>query len=125
MSQISVFLALLCHMASTAPLTILDSVKYPNARCLDGSQFGLYVKLAAGGSDAPEGKWLVVLNGGGLCTHESDCVERSKTELGSSKHFTPQFNFSSLSFTSGVPFDDAFRVALAPLFDLSWKNRWF
>ena len=42
----------------------------------------------------------VVLNGGGLCTHESDCAARAKTELGTSTVWQPTFSLDSFSFTS-------------------------
>ena len=85
----------------TVPLTMLDARTYPNARCLDGSPFGLYVKTAAANASAEARKsWLVVLNGGGLCTHKTDCQQRATTDLGSSTKFTSVFELNSISFLS-------------------------
>ena len=62
----------------------------------------MYLKTAtAGGNNTND--WLIVLDGGGICTHKDDCTARANTSLGSSKFFPPTFNFSSIAFTS----DDA------------------
>lgn len=74
---------------------------FPYARCLDGSQFGVYIRPApTNASVVSKTSWLVVLNGGGLCTHESDCTARAKTDLGTSTVWAPGFNLSSVSFMS-------------------------
>ena len=65
------------------PLSMYPSSVYPYARCLDGSQAGYYMVPAANATDAAK-KWLLVLDGGGLCSHQGDCTSRSHTDLGSS-----------------------------------------
>ena len=56
------------------------------AVCLDGSPPGYYIRPGYGnGTD----KWIIHLEGGGWCKNESDCYERSKTDLGSSKNWLP------------------------------------
>ena len=41
-------------------------------------------------------KWIIHLEGGGWCYNEDDCVERSKTELGSSNYWPETYTFSGL-----------------------------
>jgi len=53
-------------------------------KCLDGSQAGFYYRR---GSDAK--KWVLYLEGGGLCTSAKDCTNRKKNDLGSSKNWGP------------------------------------
>eukprot|EP00041_Stephanoeca_diplocostata_P015963 m.310091 g.310091 ORF g.310091 m.310091 type:complete len:105 (-) comp20207_c0_seq14:2094-2408(-) len=43
---------------------------------------------------------MVVLNGGGLCTHESDCTSRAKTDLGTNKVWPKGFPLDSVAFLS-------------------------
>eukprot|EP00753_Platysulcus_tardus_P000836 PLAT10740.1.p1 GENE.PLAT10740.1~~PLAT10740.1.p1 ORF type:complete len:394 (+),score=163.45 PLAT10740.1:34-1215(+) len=52
------------------------------ARCLDGSPRGYYTRLVPG-----ETRWMIYLQGGGACSHQSTCQARSKTALGSSKYW--------------------------------------
>ena len=90
--------------ASTAPLTMLNQSKHPLARCLDGSPFGVYVRPApANASIASRNGWLVVLNGGGLCTHSEDCLKRSKTQLGTSTVWPSTFPLDTVAFLSSDP----------------------
>eukprot|EP00729_Bicosta_minor_P016552 gene16552-30268_t len=86
-------------LSAVGPLTLLQSKGYPLARCLDGSSSGLYWKTATEGGNHTN-DWLIVLDGGGICTHKDDCTKRANTSLGSSKFFTPTFNFSSIAFTT-------------------------
>lgn len=44
----------------------------------------------------------VVLNGGGLCTHESDCTSRAKTDLGTSTVWKDTFDLNSVAFMSNA-----------------------
>lgn len=72
-----------------AKLVHLHEGTYPDAVCLDGSRAGYY--LRKGTSD----KYLIFFQGGGWCYHRcespsregtlSDCRDRSKSRLGSSK----------------------------------------
>ena len=54
------------------------------AVCLDGSPPGYYIRPGSGEAQA---KWIVYLEGGGYCQDLSDCYQRSKTDLGSSKNW--------------------------------------
>ena len=54
----------------------------------------LYAGYGSGAS-----KWIVHLEGGGWCYNEDECVERSKTVLGSSKEWKPSLEFA-LGFLS-------------------------
>lgn len=60
-------------MLCTAPMQ--------GAVCLDGSAPGYYIRR---GIRAGEDKWILHLEGGGWCGDEADCLQRSKTALGSS-----------------------------------------
>lgn len=51
-----------------------------SARCLDGSPPGMKMDLAPGSK-----KWVLFFKGGGWCSTWGDCLERSKTERGSSQ----------------------------------------
>merc|ERR1712070_419891 len=57
-------------------------VKLRNAKCIDGSPAAYYI--ARNRSSA---SWVVWLEGGGICQSLSDCQQRSKTDLGSSKGY--------------------------------------
>ena len=67
---------------------------YPFARCLDGTASGVYITPPSNSSTS----WFVLLDGGGLCTHESDCTSRAKTKLGSSSDWSDTFNFDQYAF---------------------------
>ena len=110
-------LLLLGEAAATsqnATLEILPRASFPAAKCLDGSPFGVYRAPAAAGATAEEkSTWVVLLNGGGLCTSASDCLGRAKTSLGSSTRFAPVFDVNSISLLSSDPrnpFRNAHRV---------------
>ena len=47
-------------------------------------------------------KWIIHLEGSGWCYKEDACVDRSKTNLGSSKAWYPTFDFA-LGFLSDYP----------------------
>jgi ribosome maturation protein SDO1 len=64
-----------------------------NARCLDGSPAGFYSDLA---STAVSKKWIIYLEGGGICNTKSDCTSRSHTALGSSTKWGSSKSFSSI-----------------------------
>ena len=51
--------------------------------CLDGSAPGYYLGK---GSGSGANKWILHLGGGGWCGTENECLERSKTALGSSSY---------------------------------------
>jgi len=56
-----------------------------NARCLDGSAPGYYIRRAA----APSTKWKLHAQGGGWCVTPSDCAGRAQGLLGSSATWPP------------------------------------
>ena len=95
---------LLPHVSSSTPngtLELLDATEYPNSKCLDGTPYGLYFRPSPTTASAMDkSRWMIVLNGGGLCTHESDCTSRSKTDLGSSNAFAPVYNMDDNALTS-------------------------
>jgi len=68
-----------------AKLWKLDLKHYPDARCLDGSPGAFYFKEAS--HEASKDKWVIALQGGGECTTNAECTQRSATILGSSKNY--------------------------------------
>mmetsp|Transcript_116913 Transcript_116913/g.355704 ORF Transcript_116913/g.355704 Transcript_116913/m.355704 type:complete len:675 (+) Transcript_116913:134-2158(+) len=54
------------------------------ATCLDGSDAGFYFAPAADPRNAKD--WIILFSGGAWCSTPYDCLRRSYTELGSSKH---------------------------------------
>ena len=54
----------------------------------------------ANASDEDRRSWLVVLDGGGLCTHEADCTARAKTELGTSTVWPKTFSVDTFAYMS-------------------------
>mmetsp|Transcript_9087 Transcript_9087/g.37199 ORF Transcript_9087/g.37199 Transcript_9087/m.37199 type:complete len:479 (-) Transcript_9087:48-1484(-) len=58
-------------------------------RCLDGSPAGYYIDAPPDGKPAPT-KWIVWLEGGGICQSAADCRERAKSDLGSSVNWPAQ-----------------------------------
>lgn len=74
---------LLAVAAATPLQKVLFSDEVVNdysARCLDGSPAGYYVRESPGSKD-----WVIFLQGGGLCIEAIDCLDRAKSNLGSSK----------------------------------------
>jgi O-palmitoleoyl-L-serine hydrolase len=71
--------------AEPVPLTMLDRVDYPHAKCLDGTQAGYYAQEASNKEDSS--KWVIYLNGGGECDTEDACRSATEGPLGSSKYF--------------------------------------
>lgn len=77
-------------LASLATAADLVTLRDPQARCLDGSRAGYYIQQ--GGSKTA----IILLEGGGVCTHEDDCNARAKTDLGSSKNLAPTTGLDGL-----------------------------
>lgn len=81
--------------AGVAQLRLFSEAKYPDARCLDGSMAGIYVRKGA----EPK-KFLIFFEGGGWCYDAScspsregtiaDCRKRSLRSLGSSRGWRQQ-----------------------------------
>jgi len=71
---------------------MLTEASYPHHKCLDGSQFGYYFRPAPATSPNNK-KWVIVLQGGGLCVEPIDCYIRQDSDQGSSKtwqeHWVP------------------------------------
>lgn len=63
-------------------VTELSFLSSPRAVCLDGSRAAFYFRR---GDLNNEKKWIIFLQGGGFCSSVEDCLETSKTDLGSSK----------------------------------------
>ena len=71
---------------------------YPLARCLDGSSSGYYIRNAT--TKATQSSFLFLLDGGGLCTTETDCKARALTDLGSSKSWPPSYALNATDLTT-------------------------
>ena len=78
--------------AEYVDLSLLDSDKYPNAKCLDGTTAGFYFQEAS--SPEQSKKFVIYLNGGGECDNEPACLSAMGTKLGSSKYFKKQYEAS-------------------------------
>ena len=70
----------LCHDGN---LTLFPNDGPTDPACLDGSKYGVYFRKSPSAST----KWTIFLQGGGWCYNERDCLERSKTSIGSSVHW--------------------------------------
>jgi len=57
----------------------------PRSKCLDGSPAGFYHSPSQ--SSRGRLRWVLYLEGGGLCFTKADCESRTTTALGSSKYF--------------------------------------
>ena len=98
----AIWLLLLVLAAPTAandplPLHVLDAAAATarGAVCLDGSPPGFYMGAAKAPADAK--KWLLYFKGGGWCygtddaSDKQNCLERSRTSLGSTALAAPTF----------------------------------
>jgi Pectinacetylesterase len=77
----------LAPRASESALTLHllpEAVETHHARCLDGSPFGFYLEEGVG---EDKDKWVILLQGGGLCITPFDCYKRLSGGEGSSKHW--------------------------------------
>lgn len=61
-----------------------DIAKERGAQCLDHSPAGWYIR------EQDPKKWVIFLEGGGLCVEPIDCMERVSSPQGSSKHWNPK-----------------------------------
>ena len=79
--------------SSLEPLDLVLLREYENAKCLDGTPFGYYVRRANPLSENRE-KWIVFLQGGGLCVEPIDCIIRKNNSegRGSSSYWESTFN---------------------------------
>nr|XP_016457258.1 PREDICTED: pectin acetylesterase 7-like isoform X1 [Nicotiana tabacum] len=67
--------------------TIIHSAVSKGAVCLDGSPPAYHFDPGFGDG---VGNWLVQLSGGGWCTNVKECLDRAKSDLGSSNYMNPQ-----------------------------------
>lgn len=70
-------------------LQLLDQVKYPHAKCLDGSPAGFWFIPGTGDGIS---KFAVHHEGGGWCVDDYDCYQRSLSTLGSSLQWEREAN---------------------------------
>lgn len=115
-----------CLFAFVLVVCLSDSLfqrqllKSPTAVCLDGSPGAYYISEGTGEN---RNKVLIYFQGGGWCgsddlsTTLESCYQRSLSDLGSSKNYTPTLNFT----TGGVLSGDA---VLNPEF-YSWTRVFF
>mmetsp|Transcript_54580 Transcript_54580/g.84864 ORF Transcript_54580/g.84864 Transcript_54580/m.84864 type:complete len:477 (+) Transcript_54580:33-1463(+) len=75
-------------------LTLLDSLGYKDARCLDGSSGGFYYRPASAVANST--RWILHLQGGAECVTEEECIARTFTHLGSSKNWSSNANLGHL-----------------------------
>jgi len=68
---------------SIGPLVLVQQ-EPRGAACLDGTAPGYYAEKGVGANVT---RWVVHAQGGGWCWNEEECLERSKINLGSSKHW--------------------------------------
>ena len=74
-------LCALCALcAADQQLTLFPSSS--PAKCTDGSPAGYYYEPGA-----QKTKWVLWIQGGGLCQSNADCANRAKSALGSSKYW--------------------------------------
>lgn len=69
--------------------------KESQAKCLDGSSPAYYLRH---GSGSGKNKWIILFEGGGWCYDKEQCYHRSKTVLGSSKHYPQYISADHMNF---------------------------
>jgi hypothetical protein len=79
---------------------------------LDGTPGGYYFRQGTGNG---ANKWIIHSEGGAWCYNESDCVERSKTVLGTSKFWDKTASFEGLVSASRQTNPDFYNWNLAYL----------
>jgi len=68
-----------------------------DAKCLDGSPAGYFLR------EQDSTRWVVFLQGGGLCVEAIDCQMRARTALGSSKRWGDVWNEEDSIFSAETP----------------------
>eukprot|EP00750_Incisomonas_marina_P009503 INCI16027.2.p3 GENE.INCI16027.2~~INCI16027.2.p3 ORF type:complete len:438 (+),score=75.08 INCI16027.2:192-1505(+) len=86
---------LVAAVDNVATLTVADLAVYPTARCLDGTGYGFYYRE---GAAEDTDKWMIMLEGGGLCTGEKDCTSRASTDLGSSSKYASTMDLGGIGY---------------------------
>lgn len=62
---------------------VLDLSKYPNARCLDGTPGAYYFSPTPTLAKGSRHKFYIFKMGGDICLNYQDCLDRSRSDLGS------------------------------------------
>jgi len=60
-------------------------LEYDGAVCIDGTDAGFY--FTSSGDDANKNNWIMYFGGGGWCSSEQDCYNRTDSVIGSSKNW--------------------------------------
>lgn len=76
----------------------------PHTSCLDGSPSGFYFRPAATAASAR--KFVFYLEGGGLCQNPQDCLNRTRTTLGSSTNWPSSWTDPTGLLTSNSSVSD-------------------
>lgn len=71
-------------------LNVLKEALNDGARCLDGTAPGYYFK--EGTTEKGRKNWVLFIQGGGWCYKETDCYERSNTNMGSSNQMVDEIS---------------------------------
>jgi len=87
--------------AAELPRKVLLNASGHNAKCLDSSPAGFYIR------EQDPAKWVIFLDGGGLCIDAVDCRQRAQTAHGSSKSWPDVWDEEAVPFASHA--DSAFR----------------
>lgn len=66
-----------------------------SAKCLDSSPAGYFIR------EQDPKKWILMIDGGGLCIDALDCRRRAETAHGSSTHWPSSWDPQAVPFTSG------------------------
>lgn len=66
-----------------------------SAKCLDSSPAGYFIR------EQDPKKWILMIDGGGLCIDALDCRRRADTAHGSSTHWPSSWDPQAVPFTSG------------------------
>jgi hypothetical protein len=76
---------------SLAPLDlVLLPDEYDTQRCLDGTPYGYYIRR--NDPTRETNKWIIFLQGGGLCVEPIDCINRKNSDRGSSSFWEDTLN---------------------------------
>ncbi|CAE7446461.1 notum1a [Symbiodinium natans] len=67
-----------------------------SAKCLDSSPAGFYIR------EQDPSKWVIFLDGGGLCIDALDCRRRAATTHGSSKNWPETWDPEAVPFSTGL-----------------------
>lgn len=74
-----------------------EVVAKTSAKCLDSSPSGFYIR------EQDPSKWVIFIDGGGLCIDALDCRSRAATSHGSSKPWPETWDPEAVPFSSAPP----------------------